>query len=149
MKQSIHALSLAPDVNNWLTNSRHSRVLHIFDRACNLINERGEVLSIVTPQIGNGPFNLVIESNIPFAAHLNLQSPVSISLSQLTLDHITIHTADARLWNPQPDWQKLHARKDDIRYQLSQLLITNYLNLAGFDIPIRQPSKLPQHRGLQ
>jgi len=58
--QLINALSIAPDVNSWLANSRQLRILHIFDRACNLINERRKVLSIVTQQIGNGPFNLVI-----------------------------------------------------------------------------------------
>ena len=58
--QFINVLSVAPDVNNWLANSRLPRILYVFDRACNLINEPREVLSIVTPQIGNGPFNLVM-----------------------------------------------------------------------------------------
>src|SRR5687767_7094412 len=107
MKQSIHALSFAPDVNNWLTNSRHSRVLHIFDRACNLINEHGDVLSLVTMQIGNGPFHIVINDNVLFSEHLNLQSPISNSANQLHLGDLNIHTAGAKLWNPQPDWQKL------------------------------------------
>jgi hypothetical protein len=49
-------LSLAPAVNTWLKDSRHPRILHIFDSACNLINESREVLSIVTPQIGRGNF---------------------------------------------------------------------------------------------
>jgi len=38
--QSINALSLALDAREWLTNSRHPRTLHVFDHACNLINER-------------------------------------------------------------------------------------------------------------
>jgi len=58
--QSINALSLAPDVRNWLANSRQPCILHVFDHACNLISERREVLSIVTPQIRNGPFNLIV-----------------------------------------------------------------------------------------
>ena len=54
--QVINARSLAPDVNAWLANTRSPRVLCLFDHACNLINERAEILSIVTQKIGNGPF---------------------------------------------------------------------------------------------
>jgi len=39
----INATSCAPDVNDWLANSRHPRILHVIDRACNLINERRDV----------------------------------------------------------------------------------------------------------
>jgi hypothetical protein len=51
------ALSLAPAVNTWLAASRHPRILHLFNSACNLINARREVLSIVTPQIGREDFS--------------------------------------------------------------------------------------------
>ncbi len=122
--RSINALSLAFDVNDWLANSRHPRILHIFDRACNLINERREVLSIVTPQIGNGPFNLVVEDDVFFFDYLSLQSPASNSSAQLTLGGLTIHTADAKLWSPSPDWETLHANRDDILNQLSSLRAT-------------------------
>ncbi len=122
--QSINALSLTPDVNDWLANSRHPRILHVFDQACNLINERRDVLSIVTPQIGNGPFNLIIGDDILFSECLNLQSLVSNSANQLTLGDLTIHTADAKLWSPRPDWERLHARRDDILNQLMKLPIT-------------------------
>jgi len=38
--RTINALTLTPNVNGWLGTSHHLRILHIFDRACNLINER-------------------------------------------------------------------------------------------------------------
>jgi hypothetical protein len=110
----FNALSLAPDVRRWLKISRHPRILHVFDQACNLINERGDVLSIVTLQIGNGPFNLVIEDDVFFSEHLHEQSSISIRGSQLLLGDLTINIADARLWSPRPDWETLHAKRDDI-----------------------------------
>lgn len=124
--QSISALSLAPEVNNWLANSCQPRVLHVFDPACNLINERKEVLSIVAPQIGNGPFNLVVEDNVVFSEHLGLESHISVSPTHLTLGNLTIHTAIAELWNPCPDWEELHRQRDMILGQLTKLPITNY-----------------------
>ena len=133
MKRSINALSLAPGVHNWLANSRRPRLLHIFDRACYLIDERGEVLSIVTPQLGDGPFNLVIEENICFSEHLGLESEISASPTQLHLGDLSVPIANARIWNPCPDWGKLHAGKGDIGHRLSQLRMTNY-PMPGMEI---------------
>ncbi len=136
--QSINALSLAPHVKDWLANTYNPRILHVFDHACNLVNGHREVLSIVTPEIGNGPFNLVIpghrKSSERFSSldesqqtsevfsNINLQSPVSNSSTQLHLEDLTITTLNARLWSPRPDWERLHAKKDHI----IKLLLTNY-----------------------
>ena len=124
--QPINALSFAPYARDWLANSRHPRILHVFDRACNLVNERREVLSIVTPQIGNGPFNLVIEDDIFFFEYLNIQSTISIRADQLNLGALAINTANAKLWSPRPDWEKLYASRENILNHLTPLPITNY-----------------------
>lgn len=100
---SINALSLAPAVKVWLANSRQPRILHIFDHACNLINERREVLSIVTPRIGNGPFNLVLADDLHFSDTLDIESSIVISPGQLIFSNLTVNTANARLWNPRPN----------------------------------------------
>jgi hypothetical protein len=125
----VNAISLSPDVKDWLANSRHPRVLHVFERACNLINEHRELISIVTPQIGNGPFNLVVKDNISFSDTLNLESPISISPAQLILGDLTIDTVDAKLWNPRPGWESLHSRRDNIFDQLTLLPMSNYYPL--------------------
>lgn len=121
----MYAISLSPAVNDWLKNSRRPRVLHVFDRACNLINEGREVLSVVTPQIGNGPFNLVIEDDVLFSEHLHIQSPISIRESQLFLGNFVISVGYANIWYACPDWEKLHAEKDEITNRISKLQITN------------------------
>ena len=123
--QSINALTLTPDVNDWLLNSRDPRILHVFDHACNLINERREVLSIVTPEIGNGPFNLVVEDEILFSEHLYIESAIAISDNQLTLADLTIDTNNAILWPPRPNWEVLHAKRGNILTQIASLPITN------------------------
>ena len=123
--QSINALTLTPNVNDWLLNSCHPRILHVFDHACNLINERREVLSIVTPQIGNGPFNLVVEDEILFSERLYIESSIAISDNQLTLADLTIDTNNAILWPPHPNWEILHAKRGNILTQLASLPITN------------------------
>ncbi len=150
----INALSLAPAVNDWLANSHQPRILHVFDHACNLINERREVLSIVTPQIGNGPFNLVIprlrksfgrlhdldesrQTSEVFLEHLSLKSPVSNSPNHLNLGDFAIHTTDAKLWFPRPDWEMLHAKRAEILNQLISLPITQS-PVSSLESPILQ-----------
>jgi hypothetical protein len=141
---SINAVSLAPDARDWLANSHQPRILHVFDHACNVVNEHREVLSIVTAQIGNGPFNLVIEDDVLFPNHLNAQSQISISANQLILGDLTINTVNASLWSPRPDWEMLHANRNDIINQLMSSPITNYespisnsliSSLANADLP--------------
>jgi Protein of unknown function (DUF2877) len=121
--QSINTLSLAPDGNDWLANSCRPRILHVFDRACNLINERREVLSIVTPQIGNGPFNLVVEDEVLFPDHLTLESPIFVSANRIILGNLNLRTADTKLWSPLPDWEVLHTKKVELISQLTSLAI--------------------------
>ncbi len=122
----IEAISLTSAVNHWLTNTRQPRLLHIFDRACNLINERKEILSVVTPDIGNGPFNLVVKADILFTGYLSIESAVSVSANDITLGSLNIPTSKAKLWNAIPDWDALHSERDNISAQLTKLPITNY-----------------------
>ena len=132
----VNSLFLSPSVNNWLTDTHHPRILHVFDHACNLLNERGDVLSIVTPQIGNGPFNLVVEENIYFPEHLTLDSPIFNSTALIKLGELTIHTTEAKLWNPCPAWEMLNTKRNQILDQIKQLPITNCLKNS--DLPILQ-----------
>ena len=124
--RNYNAISFTHIINDWLAKTHQPRILHIFDHACNLINEHQQILSIVTPQIGEGPFNLVVENDNFIFDSLNLTSSISISLEQLSLGDLTIHTTKAKLWNPCPDWGLLHREKETIITPLLQLPVTNY-----------------------
>lgn len=105
----IKVLSFAPSARDWLAKSRRPRILHVFDRACNLVNECREVLSVVAQQIGNGPFNLVIEADHLFSDHLNTQSPIFNCANQLNRGELSINTDSARIWSAHPDWETFSA----------------------------------------
>jgi len=121
--QSINALSLTPQLSNWLANTRQPRILHVFDRSCNLTNERMEILSMVTPQIGNGPFNLVLEEDILLSEYLTVESSISILGDQLTLGDLHVKIVDAKLWFPRPDWEVLQAQKAQVLRQIILLKV--------------------------
>lgn len=130
--QSLNALSLTSTVRSWLTETRQPRILHVFERACNLINERGEVLSVVTGEIGNGPFNLVVGDDFLFSEYLNVESSVSTLAGRLMIGDLTFDTEKAKPWNPCPNWEELHGQKENILVRLKQLTIANI------------PSSIPQ-----
>jgi len=120
MEQIIKAQSFTHAVDSWLVNSYHPKILHIFDHVCNLINERREFLSIVTPQIGNGPFHIVLEKDILFSEQLRVESTVSILDGQLQVGDLIVKVNNVKHWNPRPAWDTLHEKRDSI---IDQLLI--------------------------
>jgi len=117
----LNVFSMTSTVNDWRVNTRRPRILHIFDHACNLINERREILSIVTPQIGNGPFNLVVDDDILFSKYLKIDTQVYIFEDRLEIDNLVVDLKKAKLWNPRPDWEGLHANKETVLNQVSSL----------------------------
>ena len=125
--QPLNTLSLTHHVMDWLAKTRQPRILHVFDDACNLINEHREVLSIVAPEIGNGPFNLVLEHAPCFSDQLTLESALSTSSGYLSIGTLVINTANARRWSPRPDWEALHTRRADIANRLPKIQITDPL----------------------
>lgn len=112
--KTIHARSLAPTVIDWLATARHPRVLHVFDHACNLIDEDRDVISIVNPRLGNGPFSIVVDPELFFPEHMDAQTPISVEENQISLGDLLISTNHATQWNPRPNWERLHANKENI-----------------------------------
>ena len=122
----LSGISLTQAVMDWCASSRHPRVLHVFSRVCNLINERGEILSVVTPRIGEGPFNLVVKENISFEEYVDVGAAILILHDHLVIGDLTVDLQDARLWNPCCNWEMLHARCESVIDALTQLPTTKY-----------------------
>ncbi|HAV77582.1 MAG TPA: hypothetical protein DCX53_09550 [Anaerolineae bacterium] len=115
--QVINAVSLTKHVEAWLSETRYPRILHVFDDACNLINERKDVLSVVIPQIGNGPFNLVVENSLLISERVSLETQISVSPAELTIGELTINAVNGILWNPRPNWEQFHRMRIEILHE--------------------------------
>jgi hypothetical protein len=105
----LRAQSLAPAVRAWLQVNRHARILHIFERAVNLI-AGDDVISLVTPDGGNGPFNVVLP-DFDFARQIAPSDPLQISPDALYIGDLVIDVSSAAIWNPCPDWQTICAQQ--------------------------------------
>ena len=147
---AARALSVAPVALDWLAHTCIPRWLHIFERACNLINEYGEILSIVAPDIDNGPFNIVIAEPYPsFVGNCDARTPITIDRKQLVLGGTAVDLRDASVWFPRPNWQRLHqhragiaARLLDLQAWIQEQAKPDSL-LRGPFVPSRDRSALP------
>lgn len=98
---------LTPRARHWLSNSQHARILHLFDGVCNLVNDRKELLSLVSPPIGPGPFTLVVDGLD--TSDLDASQPVSVTENGRFL-HVSLYTIDtlpAQHWLPTPKWAQV------------------------------------------
>ena len=115
---------LTQAVLEWLAHSQSPRVLHVFDRACNLINEKEEIISLVWPELGAGPFALVLPEIWPLS-HVNTNSSVDIIDMELWVGDLNIPLANAQIWNPKLNWGAIRTQKVDwskVLFQISHLL---------------------------
>jgi hypothetical protein len=119
----LRALALAPAALAWLRTARSPRVLHVFDRACNLVDEAGEVLSVVTHERGMTPFGLMLETSAapPFAG-LTVESTVLVQPEWLEVGHLHFPWADAASWQPRPDWPAVRAAHPQALNELAALV---------------------------
>ncbi|MBK9050350.1 MAG: DUF2877 domain-containing protein [Chloroflexi bacterium] len=60
MSIQVAAAAITPRVLNWLNRNAAATVLHVSSHTCNLVDPQGDILSLVTPDIGRGPFALVV-----------------------------------------------------------------------------------------
>lgn len=109
------AQEITPRVKQWLRDSRSARRLHLFAEVCTLANERDEVISLVSPAIGSGPFNAVLDGD--FTAGLTGQEPITLDNARLalTVGRLVVECAGAAVWQPGPDWSRLR-RADTARW---------------------------------
>ncbi|MBE7528302.1 MAG: DUF2877 domain-containing protein [Ardenticatenaceae bacterium] len=116
MNRRLGAIQAAPAVWQWLAVTRQARLLYLFDHAINLVNEYGDVLSVVTPKIGAGPFHVVvngfvagdlspIEGDESPATNIGVQvQPDGMQIGKLWVD-----VRGAAVWPPRVNWERLRA----------------------------------------
>jgi len=144
----LTAQSVTPAVRAWLRQAHHARILHVFDHAVNLV-AGADVLSLVTPDIGNGPFNVVVPSSD--FAQIALSDPVRIFPDAIHIGSLVIDLSSAPLWNPSPDWAHLcdhlvllRAKAPVISTVLQQHAPANSLAHLVVELPV-PPSELEAH----
>lgn len=94
-------------VLRWLANGRPARILNLFEDVCNLADDQGNVISLVTARVGPGPFSMIVEGG--FIKGIDAGMPVAIdpNTRALTIGPLTITSDHAATWNAKPNWRAL------------------------------------------
>jgi hypothetical protein len=101
-----------------------ARVLAVFARACNLLTHDGQVVALVTPQVGDGPFNVVVEGARDCFAGIepgDENTTVTLKDDVLQVNRLRVDLGRARVWEPRPDWETLRARRAAMTARLPAL----------------------------
>jgi hypothetical protein len=130
LNQVIRAKLAAPAAWEWLATTRQARILHLFDHACNLVNEHGRVLSIVSEQIGAGPFHIVLKDWIAVVY------PDSLEIGEWQID-----MNQALRWEPRVNWERLRAHTAVWQPHIPhmQTIVQHYRTQLGLDTAVWQP----------
>lgn len=117
------ALSISRPVSHLLRAGRFiagARVLAVFEHVCNLVAADGEVIALVTPAVGNGPLNIVVDA--PDGAWAGLVSqPAEHRDNAILIGQARIDLRDATTWEPRPDWTELRQHRDQLPASIEQL----------------------------
>lgn len=116
----LTAQSLTLSTRTWLHTVPRVRVLHVFPRVCNLIDAEQYVLSLVTPETGSGPFNVVVPP-VDFTRNVTPADSVCAAPDHLRVGTLDIDLSAAAVWNPSPDWLALRDQRDRILARIDVL----------------------------
>ena len=57
--------TISPFVYEWFSHTDSAKILHVFRQSCNFINTDEELISLVTSDVGPGPFSAVLIHDDP------------------------------------------------------------------------------------
>lgn len=138
------AILITPSVLTWLKFGHNGcRVAGIYGKSCNLLNGKGDYLTLAFAEIGPGPFTILIEldeSDVEdFRILVDSDTPVTISSDHIKVGNLLVSVEDAQLWNPEPNWDIGEAIMDEAwSTYLQQYLVKNGPTSSLVSVILRQ-----------
>jgi len=96
----------------------------VFEQACDLVTPNGDVIALVTPPIGDGPLNIVLEAESPKLAAASPGMPAWLAGDTLHVGDLDVDLREASLWEPCPAWSAVRARLETVVARLPELQAT-------------------------
>jgi len=101
--------------------ARKARVLGVFERACDLIADDGEVIGLVLPSVGEGPLNVLVGGRSGLFRGLQVGERAHLSRERIHVEGLWVDLSKAAVWEPRPDWGGLRERWKAARRDLSSI----------------------------
>jgi len=106
-------------------------VLAVFDRACDLVTPGGDVIAVVTAQLGDGPLNVVVGAGSSVLGTVERDAAIRLDADTLQIGNLEVALEEAAVWEPCPDWSALRARLQAIMTSLPALRAIAARNAPG------------------
>lgn len=118
----LSARSVSRSVSDWLRSAPMTgRVLSVSRCAWLAQFGEGRLLSIVAPEVGDGPLNVVLEQAPSEWTELKPGAPVRVQQDGLCCGRLEMSWATAVHWEPCPDWERLRASAATLLGHLGRL----------------------------
>jgi hypothetical protein len=109
-QRALPARSMSKTVAATIGNAPfRGQVLSCFPAACNLADTTNQVLSLVTPGVGNGPLNVVLEGRDPFSGIKGGDSIQADGRKIVVGNRLTVNLKGAKIWDPFLSWGEIAA----------------------------------------
>jgi hypothetical protein len=119
-RTTLRAESVSRSVRETLdSTSFPGRVAAVYDRACTLAFPDGSLVSLVSPEIGDGPLNIVVA--LRTLAALQPGQEVRLEDQWLGIGELAVSLERAMIWEPCPDWERLRKSCETIMGHLAHL----------------------------
>ena len=97
-------------------------MLLAFRRACIIQYGQDALLAIVTPDVGNGPLNVLMEQYPGECTEMQPGAPVEVQATRFRLGTLAVSLGGADTWEARPDWELLRAGRETLLAQLELVL---------------------------
>lgn len=85
------------------------------------MTDGGDLISLVTRSIGDGPHNLVLPLE-EFKSIPSIRQQATWGENRLRIDGLEVETAHAEIWKTQPDWTRVRAARERIQNAIPMLV---------------------------
>jgi hypothetical protein len=110
--QMLQAASVSRPVKQRLQNrGLAGRVLSVHRVACNLVDEERNVITLLSPSVGDGPFSITVNASFNGIA---VGDPARADANRLVVGGLTVGLDGAPTWEPSPDWPRLRTSGEHI-----------------------------------
>ncbi len=109
---TLQATSISRPVKQRLQDQGFAgRVLSVHQVACNLVDDDRNVITLLAPSVGDGPFSIVVEASFEALA---VGDSAQADADRLVVGTLTLRLDTAPTWEPSPDWAQLRANAEHI-----------------------------------
>jgi hypothetical protein len=115
----LDAISISRPVKQRLQTSGFTgRVFGVHQAACNLLDVGGDVITLLAPRAGQGPFSILVNTSFESIA---IGDAVHADGNQLQVGQMSIDLQGAPVWEPRPDWPELRETRPQIKRAFAAL----------------------------